>query len=106
MGEYTITQLSMKQSLLETQVERLEKLNKYLAEMCIIDMDEAVMNAIQDICSEIAKCSQDVKGAAENIGTYAFLAGGELKKKAKADAEGGAEAPPPIVSEKGAEANG
>lgn len=106
MGEYTITQLSMKQSLLEIQVERLEKLNKYLAEMCIIDMDEAVMNAIQDICSEIAKCSQDVKGAAENIGTYAFLAGGELKKKAKADAEGGAQASLPNANAEEAERNG
>lgn len=83
MGEYSITQLSMKQSLLETQVERLEKLNKYLAEMCIIDIDEAVMNAIQDICSDIAECAADIKDAGESIGSYAFLAGQELKEQEK-----------------------
>lgn len=83
MGEYSITQLSMKQSLLEPQVERLEKLNKYLAEMCIIDIDEAVMNAIQDICSDIAECAVDIKDAGESIGSYAFLAGQELKEQEK-----------------------
>lgn len=81
MGEYSITQLSMKQSLLETQVERLEKLNKYLAEMCIVDMDEAVMNTIQDICSDIAECAADIKNAGESISSYAFMAGQELKKE-------------------------
>lgn len=81
MGEYSMTQLSMKQCLIETHIKRMKKLNHLLAEMVVNDMDKAVMNAIQDICSNIAECAADIKNAGESISSYAFMAGQELKKE-------------------------
>ena len=81
MGEYSMTQLSMKQCLSETHIKRMKKRNHLLAEMVVNDMDKAVMNAIQDICSNIAECAADIKNAGKSISSYAFMAGQELKKE-------------------------
>lgn len=83
MEQYSMTQLSMKQCLIETHIKRMKKLNHLLAEMVVNEMDKAVMNAIQDICSDIAECAADIKDAGESIGSYAFLAGQELKEQEK-----------------------
>lgn len=79
MCDYSMTQLSAKQSLLDIQIKRMKKLNYLLAEMIVLDMDVSIMKSIQDICKDIEKCANDIKNASENIDSYAFMAGQKLK---------------------------
>ena len=81
MGEYSMTQLSMKQCLIETHIKRLKKLNSLMAEMVVSGMYVSILNSIQDICNDIEKCANDIKNASENIGSYAFMAEQELKEQ-------------------------
>ena len=72
--KYSMTQLSMKQNLMDVHVKRLNRLNALLAEMCVLDMDEEVLSAIEDICKDITKCADDIKAAAKEIDSYSCLA--------------------------------
>lgn len=77
--KYSMTQLSMKQNIFDSHVKRLKKLNAMMAEMCVLDMDEEVLSAIEDICKDVIKCSNSINEAAEEIKSYAFMANMELK---------------------------
>ena len=79
MCDYSMTQLSAKQSLLDIQIKRMKKLNCLLVEMVVNEMDIDILNAIQDICREIKSCASDINEASESIGSYAFMAGQKLK---------------------------
>ena len=82
MSEYNMTQLSMKQNLLETHIKSLKRLNNLLVDMIVNnDMDMDIMNTIQDICKEIQECATRIKDAGGNVSNYAFFAGLELKKE-------------------------
>lgn len=74
MSEYSMTQLSMKQNIFDAHVKHLKRLNAMLAEMCELDMDKAVLSAIEDICKDVIKCSNSINEAAEEIKSYAFMA--------------------------------
>ena len=82
MSEYNMTQLSMKQNLLETHIKSLKRLNNLLVNMIVNnDMDMDIMNTIQDICKEIQECATRIKDAGGSVSNYAFFAGLELKKE-------------------------
>lgn len=82
MSEFNMTQLSMKQNLLETHIKSLKRLNNLLVDMIVNnDMDMDIMNTIQDICKEIQECATRIKDAGGNVSNYAFFAGLELKKE-------------------------
>ena len=82
MSEYNMTQLSMKQNLLETHIKSLKRLNNLLVDMIVNnDMDMDIMNTIQDICKEIQECATRIKDAGGSVSNYAFFAGLELKKE-------------------------
>lgn len=90
MSDYSMTQLSAKQSLLDIQIKRMKKLNYLLAEMVFNEMNIDVLNAIQDVCNEIENCASDIKIASDSIGSYAFMAKQELKEQEKVA--------PPVIS--------
>lgn len=86
MSEYNMTQLSMKQNLLETHIKSLKRLNNLLVDMIVNnDMDMDIMNTIQDICKEIQECATRIKDAGGSVSNYAFFAGLELKKEKQAN---------------------
>lgn len=83
MTDYSMTQLCVKQSLLETHTKRIKRLNHLLAEMVVNEMDTDILNAIESICNEIIDCALAISNAAKGIGTYAVLAGDELVAQEK-----------------------
>lgn len=83
MTDYSMTQLCVKQSLLETHTKRMKRLNHLLAEMVVNEMDTDILNAIESICNEIIDCALAISDAAEGIGAYAVLAGDELVAQEK-----------------------
>lgn len=85
--KYSMTQLSMKQNLMDVHVKRANRLNALLAEMCVLDMDDEVLSAIEDICQDITKCAEDIKETAKDIKSYAFLAKTTTQKNLKTTLE-------------------
>ena len=82
MSEYNMTQLSMKQNLLETHIKSLKRLNNLLVDMIVNnDMDMDIMNTIQDICKEIQECATRIKDAGGSVSNSAFFAGLALTKE-------------------------
>lgn len=83
MTAYSMTQLCVKQGLLETHTKRMKRLNHLLAEMVVNEMDTDILNAVESICNEIIDCALAIIDAAEGIGTYAVLARDELVAQKK-----------------------
>lgn len=85
MTAYSMTQLCVKQSLLETHTKRMKRLNHLLADTVVNEMDTDILNAIESICNEIIDCTLAISDAAEGIGTYAVRARDELVAQEKMD---------------------
>lgn len=83
MTAYSMTQLCVKQSLLETHTKRMKRLNHLLADTVVNEMDTDIMNAVESICNEIIDCALAISDAAAGIGAYAVLARDELVAQEK-----------------------